>query len=263
AEDILGDAGRAVSYHKEILELDENYKPSLESLDRLLARLGKKQELATLLERRISIADSGEESTLRVRAARLAVELHEPERAIEHVEEVLTTNPADYEARDVAETLLQIGKVRLRAASLLEATYEARDEVRDLVRVLGVRAEALRPASPADSTPEIETERRDLLRRIATLRDDRLHDDAGSFDVFAELVPLDPEDFDRRSRLIEAGRRLGRSEQVVEVLAQAAEAATSAELKGQILTEAAQVQEQTLADVPGAMQTYQKIVAIE
>lgn len=263
AEDILGDAGRAVSYHKEILELDENYKPSLESLDRLLGRLGKKQELAALLERRISIADSSEEPALRVRAARLAVELHEPERAIEHVEQVLTVNPADYEARDVAETLLQIGKVKLRAASLLEATYEARDEVRDLVRVLGVRAEALRPASPSESTPEIEVERRDLLRRIATLRDDRLHDDAGSFDVFAELVPLDPEDFDLRSRLIDAGRRLGRSEQVVEVLGQAAEAASSAELKGQILTEAAHVQEQILADVPGAMQTYQRIVAID
>ena len=41
---------------------------------------------------------------------------------------------------------------------------------------------------------EREDERRDLLRRIATLRNDRLHDDEGSFDVFAELSPLDPLD---------------------------------------------------------------------
>lgn len=263
AEDILGDAPRAIAYHKEILDLDENSSASLEALDRLFVRLGKKQELSALLERRISLAEPEEEQVLRVRAARLAIELHEPERALAHVEQVLGPNPGDYEARDVAETLLQIGKVRLRTASLLEVTYEARDEVRDLVRVLGVRAEALRPAPGTESTPENEEERRDLLRRIATLRDDRLHDDAGSFDVFAELVPLDPEDFDLRSRLIEAGRRMGRSEQVVEVLVQAAEASPGTEMRGQILMEAALVQEQTLADVPGAMSTYEKIVNLK
>src|SRR4051794_41315566 len=40
----------------------------------------------------------------------------------------------DYEARELAERMLAIGELRPRAARALETVYEARDEVRDLVR---------------------------------------------------------------------------------------------------------------------------------
>jgi hypothetical protein len=100
--------------------------------------------------------------------------------------------------------MLEIGGLRQRAARLLESVYQARDEIRDLVRVLEVRLEAF-GSDPANE------ERRELLRRIATLRDDRLHDDESALRTLALLVPADPLDVDARKRLLEIGRRLGQN----------------------------------------------------
>jgi len=264
AEDILNDGGRAIQYHRQALELDPSLESSLEALDRLLTRQNRRQELSQVLDDRIELSRGHSEIQLRIRAAKLAIDLHDPERAMAQTEQVLRVDSSNYEARDVAETLLQIGNVRLRAANLLEMVYEAKDEIRDLVRVLGVRVEALRPAEGAPRSVEQETERRDLLRRIATLRDDRLHDDSGSFDVFAELVPLDPIEADLRGRLIEAGRRLGKSERVVEVLFAAdLAAAGNAAVKAEILLSIAKVQENTLADIPAALVTLGRVVALK
>ncbi len=266
AEDIMGDAERAISYHKRILQMDEEAGFALESLDRLYTRVERKEPLLELLEKRADIALGEEQQKLRVRFAQLALSLHLPERAVGAIEAVLVEEPGNYEARDIAEELLQIGSVRVKAALALEVVYETKDEIRDLVRVLGVRVDALRPqeGQELDETEirEREDERRDLLRRIATLRDDRLHDDEGSFDVFAELSPLDPGDADLRERLIDSGRRLGRSVKVVAVLLAAAEAAIEPSLKAEIYLSAATVQGDLLDDTQGAEATLKLVVQL-
>ena len=83
--------------------------------------------------------------------------------------------------------------------------------MRELVRVLEVRLEFV-----AD-----DVERRELLRRIAELRDERLTDDAGAFEAYARLLPLSPgrrrgapalpRDRARGSSALERGRRRPRS----------------------------------------------------
>ncbi|HSC87655.1 MAG TPA: hypothetical protein VLC09_10310, partial [Polyangiaceae bacterium] len=263
AEEIMGDAERAVGYHSRILELDPMAVPSLLALDRLYTRLGKKAELCDLLDKRVEIAVGAEQLALLVRSGQLSLALHLPERSITAIERVLVEEPTNYEARDIAEELLRIGSVRMRAARALETVYEARDEIRDLVRVLGVRVEGLRPSDEAGEVDkDAEEERRDLLRRIATLRNDRLHDDEGSFDVFAELAPLDPLDSDLRERLIDSGRRLGKSARVVEVLLASAESAENVAVKGEILLQAAEIQAGVQGDQPAAEQTYAKVLEL-
>jgi len=263
AEEIMGDAERAVTYHRRILELDPVLSLSLEALDRLYTRLGKSQELVDLLDKRVEFSVGSEQGAFLVRIGQLALGLHDPERSITAIERVLVEDPTSYEARDVAEELLKVGGVRMRAARALESVYEARDEIRDLVRVLGVRVEGLRPSEEgAVEDKESEEERRDLLRRIATLRNDRLHDDEGSFDVFAELAPLDPLDADLRDRLIDSGRRLGKSPQVVEVLLAAAKQAEHAALRAEILMQAATIQGGILNDQPAAETTYASVLEL-
>ncbi len=266
AEDIIGDPGRAIGFHRRILELDEENAGSLDGLDRLLTRLEKTEELLPLLQKRAELSFAEEQNRHLVRASRIALSLLKPDIAITGVERVLQDDPGNYEARDIAEELLQIGRVRIRAAIALEMVYEAKDEIRELVRILGVRVEALRPKEgedlPEAEALERENDRRDLLRRIATLRDDRLHDDVGSFDVFAELSPLDPVDADLRGRLIDSGRRLGRSEKVVEVLLSCAAASEEPPIQAEILLQAAGVQAETLDDQEGAEQTYRRVVEL-
>src|SRR5690606_20404404 len=249
------------------LALDSENAVSLDGMDRLLTRLEKKEVLLQLLERRAELGHGEEQHRHLVRASRIALALLLPDLAIVWIERVLEDDPGNYEARDIADDIIQIERVRVRAALALERVYESKDEIRDLVRVLGVRVEALRPKESEELSEKVvqerEDERRDLLRRIATLRDDRLHDDVGSFDVFAELSPLDPSDSDLRGRLVDSGRRLGRSEKVVEVLLVAAEATGEPSLKAEILLQAATVQADTLDDLAGAEATYTRVVDLK
>ncbi len=103
-----------------------------------------------------------------LRVGQIALGELQPERAMKAIERVLEDEPGNYEARDAAERLLEIGSVRIRASRSLETVYEAQDEIRDLVRVLSVRVEALRPdpeqSLSAKELAESESERRDLLR---------------------------------------------------------------------------------------------------
>jgi len=128
--------------------------------------------------------------------------------------------------------------------------------VRDLVRVLAIRLESLTSAEVAD-------ERRDLLRRIAMLRDDRLHDDQGALDALAELVPMDPLDSDARSRLLEIGRRVSAHERVAEVLTKASQKADTPVAQGEILTAVARIYEDLLADPARAEATYRSILRLD
>jgi tetratricopeptide (TPR) repeat protein len=151
--------------------------------------------------------------------------------------------------------MLAIGELRVRAARCLEAVYEERDEVRDLVRVLEVRLESETESAPDD--------RRDLIRRVAVLRNERLHDDEGAFAAFSRLVPLEPSDAEARARLLEIGKRLSADERVAKVLLAAADATKADALAGEILTTVAVLYEERLSDLKRAEQIYRRVLDLD
>jgi golgin subfamily B member 1 len=254
-EEIIEDAAKAMRHYERILALDPYHETAIRALDRLYTRSGKDRELAALLERRLETAVGDDSLDLKLRLARLQLSLHEPDKAMAHVEDVLRERVNDPDARQLAERLLEIGTLRVRAARVLEAVYEARDEVRDLARVLAARLEA-----DQDATPD---ETRELLRRIAVLRNDRLRDDAGAFDTFARLCPLDPTDADARDQLAQIGERQGTYDRVAAVLLETADKATSTELKGEILTRVAVIYEDKLGDRRQAESVYRRVLELD
>jgi golgin subfamily B member 1 len=255
-EEIIEDPEKATRYYERILEVDPLHEVSVRALDRLYVRQGKDKQLAALLEKRLEAAAGDEAFELKLRLAKLDLDLHEPEKSMLLVEDVLGERINDYQARELTERMLEIGGLRQRAARLLESVYQARDEIRDLVRVLEVRLEAF-GSDPANE------ERRELLRRIATLRDDRLHDDESALRTLALLVPADPLDVDARKRLLEIGRRLGLNERVAEVLTEAAERADSHTLRGEILMQVASICEELLNDRSRAERVYRRVLVLD
>ncbi len=258
-EEIIEDGEKATRYYERIAAIDPFHEGANRALDRLYSQQGKDRELAALLERRLETATGEEVFELKLRLARLKLDLHEPATAVGHVEDVLTERISDYEARGLAERMLEIGELRQRAASMLEAVYEARNEIRDLVRVLEIRLEGLAERSE----PHVAEERRELLRRIAHLRDDRLHDDESSFEAFARLVPLDPVDTDARRRLMEIGRRLGAHERVALVLTEAAKNADEHALKGEILMHVAATYDEQVGNRAEAERVYRAVLELD
>ena len=255
-EEIIEDVEKATRYYERILEVDPQHDVSIRALDRLYVRQGKDKQLAALLEKRLENASGDEAFELKLRLAKLDLDLHQPEKSMLLVEDVLSDRINDYQARELTERMLEIGGLRQRAALLLEGVYEARDEIRDLVRVLEVRLEGF-GADPAN------VDRRDLLRRIATLRDDRLHDDDSALRTLSLLVPADPLDVDARKRLLEIGRRLGLNERVAEVLTEAAERAENEPLRGEILMQVASICEELLNDKTRAERVYRRVLVLD
>ncbi|WP_044241675.1 tetratricopeptide repeat protein [Chondromyces apiculatus] len=254
AEEIIGDASKAIGYYERVLALDTFHVPSLDALEKLYEREGRWQDLAALLERRLATATDEEGVDIKLHLGRIYLDrLLQPELALTHLEDVLRLRQNDAEARSLVERVLEIGSLRLRSARVLEVVYEARDEIRQLVRVLEIRREGATD----------EQERRELLRRISVLRDERLRDDAGAFSTLSELVPLEPEDPAARSRLLEIGRRLGSHEQVASVLTAAGDACTTPVTQGEILMEVARIYEDLLDDANRAEQVYRRVLGID
>ncbi len=253
-EEITNEAGKAIAYYEAIFDLNPSHENALRALEQLYAREGLYPKLAALLEHRLETADQPETISLKVRLAQIHLDrLHQPQRALDHLEEVLRLDVTNPDARLLVERILDIGSLRTRAARILEAVYEARDEIRDLVRVLEIQLEG------ADSDPA----RRALLQRIASLRDERLRDDAGAMQSLSMLVPLDPTDAVARGRLSEIGGRLGAHEQVALVLSQAAEVAADAPLRSEILMDVARIFESEVRDLARAEAFYKSALAID
>jgi tetratricopeptide (TPR) repeat protein len=258
-EEIIEDDAKAIGYYERIFEIAPGHESSMRALDRLYLRSARYREWADLLELRLLDMTGDEALDTELRLARVELEqLHEPGKAIEHVEHVLAERLFDYTARELCESILEIGSYRVRAARALEAVYESRDEVRELVNVLEIRW-----AAPAEEAADGTDTRRELLRRIAQLKDERLHDDVGALEAFARYVPEDPLDVSARERFVEIGSRRGEFARVAQVLEQAAEAAPSSTAKGEILMQAASIHHDHLADLERAEALYRRVLTLE
>jgi len=260
SEEILEDCPKAIAYYEKLLELDPVHAVSLESLDRLYSRFEMHEKLSNLLQRRLGLAVGDESAQLRRRLAQLLLEqLHRPDQSMVLLQSLLADNHNDRDARNLTERLLEIGNLRAEAARALENVYLARDEIRDLVRVLSIQLECLESATEVTAVDE----RRILIRRIAVLRDTRLHDDQGAFESYARLVPLEPTDGDVRQRLLDIGRRLGTLLAVAQAMSEAARNADSPAVKADILMQLAGLHEQGLSDVAAAESCYRQIVELD
>jgi tetratricopeptide (TPR) repeat protein len=253
AEEITGEPGRAIAYYERILELDPTHEQAIGSLQSLYAREQRWDRLAQLVERRLSGAAGDDRLDLEQQLGTLLFDkLGDPGAALSYLEHVLRERPSSSDARRLVEKILEVPELRSRAAIVLEAVYADRDEVFDLVRVLEIHLEFA-------STPD---ERRDLLRRVAELRDERMRDDPGSLDAFARLLPLDPDDARARERTIEIARRTKAHDRAAEVLTATAAAAAAPLPRAEILMDLAKWCERELHDVSRADGVYREIVKL-
>jgi tetratricopeptide (TPR) repeat protein len=253
AEEITGDRPHAITYYERILELDPVHEQAIRSLDALYASEQRWDRLAQLLERRLQGAVGDERLELQERLGTLLfARIGDASTALSYLEQVLRERPASTEARQLVEKILDVAELRARAAIVLEAVYAERDEVPDLVRVLEIHLEF---ATGAD-------ERRDLLRRVAELRDERLRDDGGALEAFARLLPLDPDDARARQRMLEIARRLGAHERAAGVLTATAAAAGTPLPRAEILMDVAKLYEGQLDDVTRADAVYRQVLQL-
>lgn len=253
AEDITNDEPRAIDYYERILAIDPAHEQANASLEKLYASQGKWQGLATLLENRLRSGNATEPLALHQRLGVLEFErLGNPKAALNHLEEVVTADPADRASRDIVEKCLDVPELRSRAAFVLEGVYMERDDARELVRVLEVRLEFVKD----------DVERRELLRRIAELRDERLTDDRGAFDAYARFIPLSPGEIDPRARFLQIAGRLERDNDAAEVLLLAAKNADAPQPRAEVLGEVGRLYE-SIGQLSAAESVYKQVLELD
>ena len=254
AEEITGDRAKATEYYERILAIDPLHESAIRALDGLYVSEGRWDRLAELLQSRLGTATTHESQLLWLRLGVVhSTRLGQPVEALGFLEKLLEADVGHREARELVEKILDVATLRARAAVVLEAVYTAKDEIRDLVRVLEIRLEF---------ATERE-DRREILARIAELRDERLKDDTGALESFARLVPVDPDDVNARTRLLEIARRTGQNARAAEVMTEAAKTAKSPQPRAEILSEVARLHEQVLGDAARAQAVYMQVLEID
>ncbi|HKQ68544.1 MAG TPA: hypothetical protein VJT73_04360, partial [Polyangiaceae bacterium] len=106
-EEITSEPGKAISYYESILDLDSTHENATRALEMLYAREGRYEKLAALLEHRLENATQEETVVLKVRLGQIDLEkLHDPVRALRHLEEVLRLDVGNHDARDLVVRIL-------------------------------------------------------------------------------------------------------------------------------------------------------------
>lgn len=252
AKDFAGQPDRAIDYQKQLLELRPDDAQLAASLERLLERQERWQELIDLWRKRIADGDS-ESSSLRERIATTFLEhLGDASAALAESRALLEGGHSIAHAIALLEQVLALesaaAEVRRGALELLRERYEADARGEDVERVLGA-------ALGFASRDEKIAIHRELGERTAARGDE-----GAAIGHFASLLLLDPAAEDAEQRLRQLAASTGAHDRHADALVAAAEAAYDPGRRMALLLEAGDVRGTALGDREGAEPLYRRVL---
>ncbi|HJL17899.1 MAG TPA: tetratricopeptide repeat protein [Sandaracinaceae bacterium LLY-WYZ-13_1] len=256
AKDFAGAPDRAIDYLKQLLELRPKDGQLVSSLERLLERQGRWEELIALWRRRIEGASAKDAMKLRGRIA--ACYLDNLEDAGSTLEEVrgLLEDGADEEPNlALLERVVALEgaspEVRRGALDVLRERYEASDRADDVIRVVGV---ALGFAEGAERIAL----HRELGTRLAAAGDA-----AQAMEHWASVLQLDPAAEDAQEELAHLARSADAHDRYASALVAAADAAEPGPRQYALLVEAGDVRANDLGEREAAIELYQRVLSAD
>ncbi len=256
SEGALNKPDDAVETYVSILTEYGDEVEALKRLDALYSRLNRWSDLAQILEKEL-VAFSDDEDAAFDAKYRLGQVLHQhlgrtPE-AIDHFREILSLNPEHTLAREALEGLLLDVQQRREAAKILEPIYELRGDWESLVKVLEILL--------AD---EQETDQRvALLRKVGDVCGSQIDDAARAFEAYGRALLEDPSQAEVRDTLEAMADSTNAWGNFVALLRRVTEKNVSPEVTRNAWFKIAQVEENKLSQVDGAIASYKTILATD
>jgi len=249
AKDFAGDSDRAIAYLKELRTLKPRNKSVATTLERLLDRHERWEDLVALWNDRLESLSGKKAVALR---EQIAVCLHDKigdaERSVAAVETLFAEGGDDEQAcRILEETIRAEGTpddMRWRALALLEKRYVEQNRERDVVSAIEASI------GFAD-----EARARDLRERAGGLLAS-LGESTGSFEHFAAVLEQDPADAGAHEELRHLAVRSGARDRYAELLGAVGRATDKADVGARMLVEAARLYRDSLDDRDRAIDTY-------
>ncbi len=195
--------GKVTDLLQQLLRLEPGDEDARTRLETLYVKANRFRDVLRLNEQALAADPPPADATKRRLLSRIvelyADKLHEPERAMPHVEQLLAAEPANEAARRAAQKLVVIKGLAGRAAAALAAACEAFGTPQEVSRYLTIELENTRGPKRAE-----------LLARLGRLKHERMGDDKGAFDAFEQALAIDASDDGLRGQYIELAGRLKR-----------------------------------------------------
>jgi len=253
ADYLPGENELAIKLCQQIVRLDPSDLAAIEALEGQYVRAGRYRDAAKWFEQLLlsrPACDEAAEMNVRERLLRLyRDELAEIDRALPHVERLLGRDPSHGGARELGERLLQNKSLAWRAATILADSYEKVGDFEAAANMLTAQLEHARG-----------TRRLEVQRRLAALRQDRLHDLAGALAALQEIVVADVADEDVRRRFQQVSAQLDQRAAASRVLSTAAAGLKDSALRMRIQSELAQYSLEG-GDRDGARGAFEEVLA--
>ncbi|MCA9653017.1 MAG: tetratricopeptide repeat protein [Myxococcales bacterium] len=183
----LGHADAAIEAYQAVLATGVEDPTVLGALDRMFLGLERWSELADILRRELEIRDEEEVDARSELLLRLGVvqqeKLHNAREAVELLRQVLELQPDHEEARRRLETWLDDDELKVDVATILLPVYEGLEAWPDLVRCLGIQADAEGDVYARGA----------LLLRMGSIQAQSLVDSDGAFATYARAFRDDPQ----------------------------------------------------------------------
>jgi len=194
---------RVIDLLQQLLRAEPGDEDARARLEALYVKGSRFRDVLRLNEQALAADPPPPEASRRRILARIielyAEKLHEPERAMPHVEQLLAAEPANEAARRAAQKLVVIKGLAGRAAAALAAACESFGTPQEVARYLTIEIESTRGPKRAE-----------LLARIGRLKHDRMGDEKGAFEAFEQALAIDASDDALRSHYIELAAKLKR-----------------------------------------------------
>jgi tetratricopeptide (TPR) repeat protein len=216
AAELLSQAGGAddkvIELLQQVLRLEPGDEQTRDQLEALLLKANRLRDLARLNEQALS-SDPPPSDAMRMKLLSRIIDvyadkLHEPERAMPHVEQLLTLDPANEQGRKIAQRLVVVKGLAGRAAAALANACSIFGTPQEVARYLLIELDHTRGPKRAM-----------LLARLGRLKEERLSDAAGAFEAFEQALGIDAVDEDARTKYVELARKLGRYPDAAKTLA--------------------------------------------
>ncbi|MDY0000848.1 MAG: tetratricopeptide repeat protein, partial [Polyangia bacterium] len=253
-EEALGNLDESIDAYRAVLELGDNDRRAISSLDRLFVQQKRWTDLVELLHRQLEqLHAPGEIIPIKLRLGALYEErLEDPASAIDAYEEVLGMDGGNPDAIAALERLINSEDHRFRIAQILEPVYKALDEWRKLIVIY--EAQLL--------TIDDQARRVEILRDVAMLQEHRAGDASQAFDAMAKAWREDITDQTVLQALEVLASKIQDWGRLVEVLAQGVADSYDYELQASIWLKIARIREEAEGNPEAAVVAYNKLLEV-
>lgn len=233
----MNQTDQAVTYFQRALEVDPEFIPAIENLERIYAARGENKQLVEVLTRKVAaLEEPSEIAATKLRIGALNEQMQDTQRAAQTYREVVEIEPTN-----------------LQGLRGLARVYEALEQWPELVRVLESELEVV----------TTERERIDILMQLANIHEEQFRKPDAAGTRLEQVLEIDPNHEDAYFALERCYRKMRTWPELIGVYERHISATLDRKTKVDLYAAIAQVYADEIEDTEKAIDAYRNIVDLD